>query len=238
MVKIALCDDEKKICSHLKQLIEERYGHIFSISTSQSPEEFFREWKEEPNKTADILITDIQFETKNGQQSGILAAKKIQERFPGIQIIFMTGYLEYATEIFDASPVYFLLKPIEEEHLYKALDKSIIKMQNECKKFISVEMKGNVKKIPVDEIMYIENKGRNLLVHMEGADKCLHMKIGDFEAKLPPHFLRPHQSYLVNMDYIKEFNRTEIILQNDVKIPVSRTKYPLTKEKIMFHFTQ
>lgn len=238
MVKIALCDDEKKICSHLKKLIEERYGHIFSIFAAQSPEEFLDEWKEDPNKTADILITDIQFETENGQQNGILEAKKIQERFSRPQIIFMTGYLEYATEIFDASPVYFLLKPIEKEDLYKALDKSMIKLQSEWKKSIFVELKGSVEKILVNEILYIENKGRNLLVHMKEADKAFHMKLGDFEAKLPPHFLRPHQSYLVNMDYIKEFNRTEIILQNDVKIPISRTKYPLIKEKIMFHFTQ
>ncbi|MCM1160478.1 MAG: LytTR family DNA-binding domain-containing protein [Roseburia sp.] len=236
MIKIALCDDEKKIVSNLKKLIEERYGDVFSITTAQHPEELMCEWKESPHKTADILISDIQFETEDGQQSGILLAKKIQERYPKAQIIFMTGYLHYATEIFEASPVYFLLKPIEKEHLYKALDKSIAKVQSEWKKSIHIEQRGTVEKIPANEILYIENKGRNLIFHMKGADKCYHMKIGDIEAKLPPHFLRPHQSYLINMDYIKEFNRTELILQNDVKVPISRTKYPMAKEKILFHF--
>ncbi|MBD5543665.1 MAG: response regulator transcription factor [Lachnospiraceae bacterium] len=236
MIKVALCDDERNIVFQLKKLIEERYGRSFSIMTAYSPEEMIGECQEMHHKMADILITDIQFETENGQQSGIVAAKKIQDRYPKTQIIFMTGHLEYATEIFEAAPSYFLLKPIEKEHLYKALDKSIAKLQHEGTKSIRMELKGTVEKIPVNEILYVENKGRNLLVHMKEKDKRFHMKMGELEAKLPPCFLRSHQSYLVNMDYIREFNRKELILQNNVKIPISRTKYPVTKEKIMLHF--
>lgn len=238
MVKIALCDDEKNIVSHLERMIEERYGESFSIITACNPENFIEQWKELHCKMVDILITDIQFETENGQQSGILAAKKLQERFPKTQVIFMTGYLEYATEIFEASPAYFLLKPIEKEHLYKAIDRTIAKLRSERKKSIQIERKGTVENVPVNEILYIENKGRNLLVHMNEMDKIFHMKIGEIESKLPSYFLRSHQSYLVNMDYIREFNRRELILQNDTKIPISRTKYPMAKEKILFHFNE
>lgn len=238
MVKIALCDDEKNIVSYLEKLIEERYGESFSIITACSPEDFMHQWKELHCKMVDILITDIQFEIEKGQQSGILAAKRLQERFPKTQVIFMTGYLEYATEIFEASPAYFLLKPIQKEHLYKAIDRTMAKLQSERKKSIQVELKGTMENIAVNDILYIENKGRNLLVHMNETDKRFHMKIGDIEAKLPSCFLRSHQSYLVNMDYIREFNRRELILQNDVKVPISRAKYPMAKEKIRFHFNE
>lgn len=238
MIKIALCDDEKNIVSYLEKLIEERYGESFSVITADNTENFIVRWKESHGNMVDILITDIQFETADGQQSGIMAAKKLQEEFPKTQVIFMTGHLEYATEIFEASPAYFLLKPIEKEHLYKAIDKSIVKLQSERKKSVQIELKGTIEKIPVNEILYIENKGRNLLVHMKETDKSFHMKIGKMEARLPSYFLRSHQSYLVNMDYIREFNRKELILQNNVKIPISRTKYPVAKEKILFHFNE
>ena len=63
-------------------------------------------------------------------------------------------------------------------------------------------------------------------------DKTLvsYEKLSDFKQKLSASFALSHKSFIVNMDKIKSLNSTEIILENNVTIPVSRSKFRKCKE--------
>lgn len=235
MIKIALCDDEKQILSTLQKMLEAQYEGRLSVITGNNPWDMLNEWEQSPDRAADILITDIQFQKEADKKNGIDFAKKMQEKFPRIQIIFISGYLEYVTEIFDVYPVCFLLKPVEKERLYKAVDRCIKSIEETEEKSIYLEEKGKVEKLYINEIVYVESKGRKLIIHMKGQDKIIHMKIGTLEEKLPFQFLRSHQSYLVNMDYISGFAREELTLADGIKLPISRMRYSMAKEKMMMY---
>ena len=51
-----------------------------------------------------------------------------------------------------------------------------------------------------------------------------------------PNFVQPHRSYVINLDYVERISMKEILLKNGVRIPISRAKYQLVKEKYMEYY--
>ena len=64
---------------------------------------------------------------------------------------------------------------------------------------------------------------------MQG-DRIVYDKLDSYEQRLEKTFTRVHKSYLVNMDWIYSISSKELLLKNQVKIPVSRSKYQQVKE--------
>lgn len=50
-------------------------------------------------------------------------------------------------------------------------------------------------------------------------------KIGELEEELQEQFFRIHKGYLVNLSCVDEYSRTEIMLTNGDKLPLSKYKY-------------
>lgn len=235
MIKLVLCDDETEIVSDLNRIIETHYKDTFFIDTTNSPTLLIDRWIETPCEKADILITDIQFDKNNTRENGIYAARKIQEVFPETQVIFMTSYLEYAADIFEASPVSFLAKPIEPEKLFQAIDKSVSRVKELKKRAVYMETKKSLEKIYIKDICYAKSSGRSITLHLKDKELVFHMKMDQLEEKLKDSMVRTHQSYLVNMEHIEKLERTQISLKDGILIPVSRMKYPSVRQKLLKH---
>lgn len=76
------------------------------------------------------------------------------------------------------------------------------------------------------DIIYVETSGRNVIVRTVEEDYYVKMGITQFAENLNgTDFISPHQSYYVNMRYIKEFNKQEAILTNGEKVKISCKKY-------------
>lgn len=76
------------------------------------------------------------------------------------------------------------------------------------------------------DILYFESYGRKIKIHLkDGSLESFNGKLSDVEkeldnGKIP--FLRIHKSYFVNYHYIKARAKTEIILTDGTRLPVSR----------------
>ena len=79
-----------------------------------------------------------------------------------------------------------------------------------------------------DDILYGEGDGNYSWVHFEKKNKVLiTKKLKQLEDDLPePIFYRVHNSYIINLNKIKAYNKNEgvVILENNTVIPVSRQK--------------
>ena len=60
-------------------------------------------------------------------------------------------------------------------------------------------------------------------------------KLNEFLDEIEDNFLRAHQSFAVNMAYIKKLEHTEVELTNGDRIPISRSKYKEAKEKLIHY---
>ena len=75
----------------------------------------------EDNYAVDIAVLDIQMESMDG----IELAKRINEIAPECQVIFLSGHIEYASKVYDAEHVFFVLKSQSETYLKGALEKAM-----------------------------------------------------------------------------------------------------------------
>lgn len=105
-----------------------------------------------------------------------MQAFKICRRFlPSLQIIFTTGYDEFAVEAFDVAAVDYVVKPTEKTRLFVALEKARQavqrkdkfgkKAENAIAKKLLIKFKNKYIYLPVEDIFYIEKEGRKSILH-------------------------------------------------------------------------
>lgn len=229
MLKIAVCDDEEKIVKTICNMIEKNVSDEISIEKFYNSFSLTDYYLKGVKKSLDILIIDVEL----GADNGIFVASLIKKQYPNAKIIIVTGYVNYAADIFETEPIYFLIKPISEEKLKKALEKSFKEIEVDKHNCMSISLKEGIIKILMRDIKYFESQGRYLFIHERNLTRKVYLKLDDVEKDLPSNFLRCHKSYIVNMDYIKEFRNKEILLLSDDIVCVSRPKYAEAKLKFL-----
>lgn len=228
-MKIVLCDDKDQILNSLRKSIQNIYNQTVEITTTKMPDILLEDWQRHPSKVPDILIMDIEFPYL--KCNGIEIAQAIQNAFPNIKLIFITGKINYAQDIFITQPCAFLLKPIDESRLREALMKAEQMIIKEKEDILVLKTHGGLVKIPTSTIVYIESVGHNIIVHSEGTDATFRMKLTDCLNLVPENFWLIHQSYIIHSKYIRRMTKNGIELKHDIILPVARSKYRDIKEK-------
>lgn len=220
MITIAICDDERAEIVYLASLVRtwaaER-GISVHISDYESAESFWFAY--EDDHSVDILLLDIQM----GGMDGVSLAKKIRSANKEIQIIFITGYMEYIADGYEVEALHYLLKPVTDEKLAAVMDRAVEKLaRNERALFISHA--GESARIPLYEIRYLEVWQNYVTIHAD-AKHTVKKPLGELEKELDDHFFRAGRSYIVNLRYIRKTTKTEIHLLDGAVIPLSRGLY-------------
>lgn len=231
MYKIVACDDEKFILDTLSQIVEENYYAQATITLCQNRFSVIDYVCEVAKGNVDIIMLDIDIDG----ESGVETAELLKQRYPHIKIIFFTGHIEYACDIFEAQPCFFIVKPLEESRVVQAIDKAISLIQEDRQRCISIVTRGEIRNLQLPKIRYIENRNRTLIIREQNLDFEVHMKIGKLEEQLPENFFRCHQSFIVNFDHVRELTLSGALLYSGELVPVSRSKYSDTK-KAFLHY--
>ncbi len=226
MRRIALCDSNNEVLVELQTMLAQQYKKGVQVTTYPSGKELLRAWQRDERKKADIVLLDVKTEEENG----ISAAKQIQELFGNIKVIFTASTLEHVEDIFEANPVFLLVKPIRREKFLEALDRAITQIDEREAATVTLISKSFIARVPAENISYVESERRVLTVHSIEEDIRINMKLSDLEERLPEYFVRVHQSYLVNMYRIKLFSSKGVELLDGRIVPVSRPRYAKAKE--------
>lgn len=157
------------------------------------------------------------------------------------KVIFITAYEEFALKALKAGAVDYLLKPVDIEELEMALQKvkklpiekqkkqiNTVKevWNNEGSKLI-LSLHDSFQVVDLNELMYCESdKGYTTFYCSDGKKYLVSKTLKEFEERLvKTNFIRPHQSFLVNLKYIDKYEKTGVIyLKSGKKIPVSSRK--------------
>ena len=155
-----------------------------------------------------------------------LVRKQGMERQP--VIIFVTEYEKYVYDAFDVDALHYLVKPINErkfaEVFSRALDK-ILSETKQKKKTLFIRYAGADKAILLDNIYYMESRKHKVVLYTKDGELEYYAKIGELQEELQGQFCRIHKGYLVNLSCVDEYSRTEIMLANGDKLPLSKYKY-------------
>lgn len=181
----------------------------------------------------DIILMNI----KNDSSQDMDAVRMIRSRNTKVIIIIITECRSFVYDAFELDVFRYIIKDSLKSKLASALNSAAEKITNKHRNFI-FSAKGMMWKLSYNKIMYFESRKRIIHIHMETRDtKKFYDKIKNIETILDPYqFIRCHQSYIVNVRYIKGFISNEIILSGGQKIPVSTSRKGSLKEIIINQF--
>lgn len=232
MIHIAICDDDRPLTGTVEQLLL----RIAAEHTIDVRCEVFFDGASllravtEQRMCFDLLYLDIEM----GDMNGIHTALALREKELPTLIVYLSGHEEYLKELFCTEPFRFLSKPIDETafcSVFLAACKRIRKRSG----YFTFFCKRARHRVPFDRIAYFESSGRIISIHSSGKEEVrtgflqdqFYGKMNDIEEQvtsLNGRFLRVHQSFLVNFDYIKMLSSTEIEMLDGRKIQISEDR--------------
>ena len=227
---IAVCDDNPTDSAYVRSLLDfwakERKISI-QAETFPSSEALLIRYAED--KTFDFLLLDIEM----GSMDGVTLAKRVRREDQALQIIFITGYSDYLADGYDVSALHYLLKPVNQEKLSSVLDKGIEKLRQRGR-FLNLELSGELVRIPLCEIRYLEVRQNYVTVHGK-KDYTMKRPLRDFEKELDTSFHRVGRSIIVNLSFIRRVTKTEIHLLEGTVLSLPRGAYvPLNRAIITY----
>ena len=234
-MNIAVCDDEENIRCLIKKLIEKQSKDC-QIMEFSSGRELLHFWRQKDREQIDILFLDISMDGADGMETAEqIRDWKVEKNEPlwgGLPLlIFVTGYPEYMPKAFSFFAFQYLVKPIDEREFEDALKKALRECRYlEAKKNTEPReiliRNGNVtRKVPADDIYYIESNNRKIMVFLQDEEIGCYGKISEMENELREGFFRIHRGYLVNMKYVERYSRTEVQMKNGKRLLISKYKY-------------
>ncbi len=238
MLKIAICDDEKQYCENIRQIISEyctKRNIEFQVELFKSGNDFVL--LENSINQFNIVYLDVNM---NGLD-GIETAEIIRYWSQDIFIVFITAFINYTLEGYKLEAIRYILKNNTlRENIYESLNAVFEKMQfsNHIYEFI---FKEGLRKLSPRQIILIESNLHVLrfqvIVRSEIKKYTMIAKLNDIQKKLIEEnvFVRIHQSYLVNLKYVKDISNYQVILWNDDVLPISRPRYKDVKESFLLY---
>ncbi len=231
MYRFAVCDDNPADVSYVVSLIKKwngKAGLLLQIDTYPSAEAFLFAY--EADKNVDVLFLDIEM----GGISGVELAKKLRSLGAGMQLVFITGYMEYIAQGYDVEALHYLLKPVTEDKLEAVLERAMKRLTSKAKELVLTLAEGTVR-IPLYEIKYLEVMKNYVTIH--GDEKyCVKRSLNDMERELDESFYRIHRSFIVNLKSIKKITKTEVILKEGTQLPLSRKLYDGLNQAMIKYF--
>lgn len=141
-------------------------------------------------------------------------------------IAFITGSRDYVFEGYEVSALHYLLKPLKYEDCAKCLDRVGIRTKQESDRSLVLEIDRKLRRIPCSTIIYIESLSHYLFIHTDQEVLRCRKSIVEVESALDADtFLRIHRSFIVNVSFIKEIKKREVILEDGAELPVSQVRW-------------
>lgn len=242
MLRALIVDDEPNARENLRLMLNEYCPEVEVMAQAGSAAEA-RKLLEET--TVQALFLDV----KMPGEDGFSLLRSLNGRELGV--VFTTAYDGFALQAFKENAIDYLEKPIDADHLKRAVSKlaklasvelladqrhnAIAALMNDpgspLSSRVAVPGRDGLALIKHEEILYLEANDSYTTIHLRDGKRSISSKhIRVFETHLDAKkFFRVHKSFIINLEHLKGFNRTEgnmALLDNGALIPVSRRKLP------------
>lgn len=233
MYKFAVCDDEQADAAYVEKLLDawgRARGYEMETTVFPSAESFLFAYEEQ--KDFDVLLLDIEM----GEMSGIELAGRVRERDRSVQIVFITGYMEYIAQGYDVEALHYLLKPVTADKFAAVLDRAVRHI-GARERALLLQMAEETVRVPLCEIRWLEVRKNYVTVHGEAA-YSIKRTLRSIEEELDERFFRPHRSFVVNMEYVKRITKTEAVLKDGTGVPLTRGMYDKMNRAFIRYFSE
>ena len=234
-LRAVIIEDEQKARRILSTLLKENCP---DIEVCEQAEDLPNGVKAIVKHQPDVVFLDIELPGFSGFE-----IKDFIEEI-NFEIIFTTAYSEYALKAFELSALDYLLKPIQIEQLIKSVEKlkkrrgaQMLERLNALKenliesspKRIALPTAEGFLFVEENEIIYLEaDNSYTTIFFTNGSKLIVSRNLGEFvELISSPHFYKPHRSYFINLNHIREYKKQDgghLIMDNGDTVYIARDK--------------
>ena len=220
MLTIAICDDEAGVAKELEAMTRACLGG------READLRIFPDKETVSRAVAvglepDVVLMDIVLPDGDGIELA-------RELFPAgsmTQVIFVTGYMEYCTQVYETEHVWFIRKPVDLKILARAIDKARERVEAWRAQRLTGRADGTVRRIPLADVLYAEGSGRKVILHLADGERVEYYEtLVRLESAAPRNFVRCHRSFLVNMDHVVRMEPGQFVLANGRRLAISRMR--------------
>lgn len=230
-MRIAICDDDSLCVEKLNKYINNYFEHTHIktpeiISFSNGADLLANA------KNINILFLDIEMPGING----IYVGKELKIKNKNIIIFIVTSYSEYLDEAMRFHVFRYLSKPLDKQRLFRNM-KDALQLYNSITCKIPIETKQGVYTLPASSIIAIEAQGRKVILYTTPRTfESIH-NMQYWQEVLPTNcFFQTHRSFIINFEYVTDFNHSLIHLSNGQYCAyLTRRKYSTFKEAYLLY---
>ena len=221
-MRIAVCADEQGIVCFSKLLEQYQLDRKENmvVRLFQNSTDFMCGIK---GGEYDLIFLDMEMTGTDGIQ----AAQEIRKLDKNVKLVFLSLSPEFAMESYSVGAYYYLLKPVKAQPLFELLDRAGAELLVQEEQGFVLKNRDEIVRISFARLEYVEVINKTVFFHLEGGAICqATAALSDFEERLldRPEFLKPHRSYLVNLNYIQTVSPDCVVTRNGHVIPVSRQR--------------
>ena len=222
MLKIAICDDEKKFCDSAKDMLDQYMNDkttffqadIFNISSELAD-------MTEKGIIYDIYLLDIYMPGVTGMS----IATELRSRGVKSPIIFLTSSADHALQAFGVDATHYLLKPYTKDDFYIGMDKAMQSITSHNDDSIVLKVDNEYRSIPVSQIIYCEaedkyqrlylQKDEKLLIRISGTE--LYKQLSEFDC-----FYRCGRAHIINLNLISRVTQEGVLFRSGMQLKLPR----------------
>ena len=218
-MKIAICDDEPLFIQQLQQMIQQLYPlPELMIDTFTAGEQLLD--KIIRSQIAyQLILLDIEMDGDNG----LHIARRLQQMHYEAPVVFITSHQEFALDGYEVNALRFLTKPVSPQKLLEALQTAGRTLQQQ--KTILLEAREGTHLIKIQNLICVEARNQDLIFYLPDKQLTRRETLSKYETLLQDmDFVRCHRSYLVNLNAVKQLTVQDVLLTNNMRVPVSRLR--------------
>jgi two-component system LytT family response regulator len=219
MLKCLIIDDEPNAVNLLEVLIAQttEWQLVGKCYNALEALEFLKTHR------VDFLFLDINMPHLSGMElAGLLPETT--------KIVFTTAYAEHAADSYNYQTIDYLLKPITLKRFVAAVQKIEQTFQAKIStkepdamvepEYFFVKSGKTLSKITLNEVLYFEGEKEYVRLTTGTQELLVYRRLKEIEEQLPPHFVRVHNSYIVNTKQLIKVQDNHIYIGSK-RIPVS-----------------
>jgi len=235
-MRIAVCDDEKNqndlIIEYARNWAE-KHDEMVEVYAYSSAIELLYYWSE--GKSFDVVFLDINMKNMNGVE----LARILRKNGDMINIVFITGLKDYVFQGYEVQALDYLLKPVKKERCLLCLDRALEILSLRSKETFIITLEKESLRLRYNEIYAFEILSHYVGVKTTKGNYTFKKKISELEQELPSDkFFRCHRSFIVNMHYVNTVKKTELLLDNGIYIPVSKSRWDGINKTFLNYYTK
>lgn len=232
MLSILICDDDKFIINKISALLKQYFAKRrieFSILASTDPHQIYNS-----KQSFDLAYIDIEMPDING----LKLSQKLKQNNSNILIMIVTSFEHYLDDAMEIHVYRYLSKPIDENRFFINLE-SALKKYYHFHHEISFTYHSKTIRITTSDIIYITVSGHKSMIRTQDSQYYSDRSIKEWAKEInePQAFAFSHSSYLVQLKYVTNFDKTTVTIRLGPRetevLPMSQRKYVSFKKSFL-----